>query len=140
MLRNVVTMPQWLMWQDRTVCHVPETSNKNIHLVFFRAQVHMTINNSFLYCEEKLMALNISIHIIVFNIFKNLFYVIVCSIFTKPLFIPGDCWPTKQKYIYLKGEHKSKIVRREIFLPVKELPLNDKYTPSVRFWSLSLFC
>ena len=35
-----------------------------------------------------------------------------------------------------KGEHK---LRREIFLPVKELVLIDKYTPSIRFWSLSLF-
>ena len=39
---------------------------------------------------------------------------------------------------FLKGECKSKTVKREIFLPVKELVLIDKYT-SIRFWSLSPF-
>ena len=39
-----------------------------------------------------------------------------------------------------KGVLKSKTVKIEIFLPVKELVLIDKYTPSIRFWSLSLFC
>ena len=40
----------------------------------------------------------------------------------------------------LKGVLKPKTVKSEIILPVKELVLIDKYTPSFRFWSLSLFC
>ena len=35
---------------------------------------------------------------------------------------------------------KSKTIKREIFLPVKELVSIDKSTQSIRFWSLSLFC
>ena len=45
----------------------------------------------------------------------------------------------KEKYLYLtdfKGVLKSKTAKSEIFLPVKELVLIDKYTPSIRFWSL----
>ena len=42
--------------------------------------------------------------------------------------------------IDIKEVLKSKTVRSEIFLPVKELVLIDIYTPSIRFWSLSLFC
>ena len=45
----------------------------------------------------------------------------------------GETWS-------IKGLLQSKIVESEIFLPVKELVLIDKYTPSIRFWSLSLFC
>ena len=39
----------------------------------------------------------------------------------------------------VKGVLKSKTVKREIFFPVKELVLIDKYTPSIIFGSLSLF-
>ena len=39
-----------------------------------------------------------------------------------------------------KGVFKSKTVKREIFLPVKELVLIDKYTSSIKSGSLSLFC
>ena len=42
--------------------------------------------------------------------------------------------------IDIKEVLKSKTVKSEIFLPVKELVLIDKYAPSIRFWSLSLFC
>ena len=44
------------------------------------------------------------------------------------------------KSTLIKDELKSKTVKGEIFLPVKELVLIDKYKPSIRFWSLSLFC
>ena len=35
--------------------------------------------------------------------------------------------------VFLKGERKSKTVKREIFLPVKELVLIDKYTLLKKF-------
>ena len=43
-------------------------------------------------------------------------------------------------FVSLQWESKLKAVKREIFLPVKQLVLIDKYTPSIRFWSLTLFC
>ena len=39
-----------------------------------------------------------------------------------------------------KGVFKSKTVKSEIFFLSKKWFLIDKYTPSIRFWSLSLFC
>ena len=43
------------------------------------------------------------------------------------------------KIATFKGERKSETVKREIFLLAKELVLTNKYTPSIRFWSLSHF-
>ena len=42
--------------------------------------------------------------------------------------------------IDIKEVLKSKTVKSEIFLPVKEIVLIDKNTLSMILWSLSLFC
>ena len=45
-----------------------------------------------------------------------------------------------KRHISFNREHKSKPVKREIFLNVKELRLIGKHTQSIRFWSVSIFC
>ena len=131
---------------------------------YFLTYIRKILNYSMLpaFCDltmlSSLLGVSVSEHHVLFTFIKVVFYIstiyiiamhpschkyltyITILVVVNKSYVDINVQQSSFLFYQIKGILKSKTIKCEIFLPVKELVLIDIYTPIIRFRSLSLFC